>query len=269
MDTNIDFLAFSLNPNWANGLQGILPNSAGGGVAGLSQYIATNILAALEIGFIALAVVMLFVYAASFVFAGHDENAVTESRLAYVHAITGAALVGLAHLLVQAFSPTETGSNIVNVAPLKTGFGNVVFYFRILLAIALTFNIVYQGFRLIMSQTQEDGEKARKRLLYGFIGVAIVLLAQAIVRAFDVEGVLGGTGSPTGIAVEIVGIANFLLTLIGAMAVFALIIAGVLLLVSVDESLKDKAKTIVKTTVITLAVVLVSFALVNTVIALA
>ena len=131
-------------------------------------------------------------------------------------------------------------------------------------------NIVIQGARLIAAQSQEDAEKAKKRLLYGFVGVGIILLANRMVLAVFPDtvpcssgGVSGSGGDSSIISIEMVGIANFLLAAFGLMVVVAIIIAGIYLVVSVKEDNKEKAKQIIKTSIIALAVIIAAFAIVN------
>lgn len=61
---------------------------------------------------------------------------------------------------------------------------------------------------------------------------------------------------------EMIGIANFMLTIFGLMAVTAVVIAGIMLVVSINESLKDTAKTVIRVTVIATAVVIAAYSIV-------
>lgn len=233
--------------------------AAGGGAEGLSAYVLDRVVAALEVGIIAAAIIFLFVAAAQMVLFSSEENSVTEARTTYIHIITGLAFIGLARWFVMAFSPTETEGALVNAGVVAEGVGNVVTYFKLIIAVTLLVNIVLQSFRLITSQgEQEQVDKAKKRLIAGFIGASIIMLANAIIVS-----VQPGFGGTTAIALEMAGIANYLLVIVGFLAVLAIIVAGILLIVSVDESLKDKAKNIIKTSVVALIVVLVSYALVT------
>ena len=99
----------------------------------------------------------------------------------------------------------------------------------------------------------------------GFLTTANAIVAAAypdsipsVIVAFSGRG-----GSPLTIVAQLVGLANFLLTFLGVLVVVLMVAAGIMLIVSVDEGLKDKAKTVVKTSIITLAVVLCSYVIVN------
>lgn len=242
-----------------------LPCSGGGGGAeGLSFYVFDKIVTAMEIIIVAVAVFALFTAARWQVMYASDETLTKDARTTYVYVIVGLAVVGLARQLVLAFSPTNTGGALVNTEVIDQSVGNVVTYFKLLIAVTLLVNIVVQAFRLITSQGEQDQvDKAKKRLIAGFIGAGVIMLANAIAVA-----ALPGFGGSVIMAVEIAGIANYIIVIIGFLALIAIIIAGVLLIISIDEGLKDKAKAVIKTAIVALIVVLVSFALVTAFIAI-
>lgn len=256
--------AFYIDPSSVMMLCDIVPcNASGGGAAGLSFYVLDRIVAALEIGIIAAAIICLFIAAAQMTAFSSQENTVTESRTSYIYIIIGLAIIGLARWFVTAFSPVDTGSALVNTDIVEAGIGNIVIYFKLIISVTLTANIVLQAFRLITSQgQQEQVDKAKKRLIAGFIGAGIIMLANVIVVS-----VLPGFASSGAIAIEIAGIANYILAILGFLSVLAIVAAGLLLVVSVDESLKEKAKSIIKTSIVGLIVVLTSYALVTAFIA--
>lgn len=252
--------ALSISPESIAALCGVIPCGAvGGGAEGLSAHVFARIVTALEVGIIAAAIINLFVAAAQMVALSSEESTVKDSRNAYIHIITGLAIIGLARWFALAFSPANTGIALVNTGVVEEGVSNIVVYFKMIIAITLTVNIVIQAFRLISSQGQEEQvKKARERFIAGFIGAGVILLANVIATS-----IVPGYGGSSALALEIAGFANYLLTILGFLALLAIIAAGVLLIVSVDEGLKDKAKNIVKTAIVALIVVLVSYAFVT------
>jgi hypothetical protein len=251
--------AFQLDFTFLYSVCGLLPCYGGGGVAGASTYVFDKIVVALEIGFVAVAIIVLMISAFNMVLFSHEEDTVKNSHSAFVYTIAGGAVVGLARWFVVAFSPTENGPGIYNPTVVEAMIQNVLTFIRLALGILLTINIVVQAFRLINSQGEQDFvDKAKKRLISSFRGVLLVLIVNAIF-----VNIVPQAGSSQAIGNEIAGVANYLLTLLGAGAVIAIVIAGILLIVSVDESLKDKAKTLIKTAIVALLAVLVSYALVT------
>lgn len=231
-----------------------------GGAAGLSLYAYQRIISAFEVLYVGVSGIVLLIAMANMLIFSTDETHVGQGRMAFVYVMVGGAIVSLSRLIVQAFSPTTTGVLIVNNPPINTAVASVVLFIKLLLSIALLTNIAVQAARFIASQGEQDAmEKAKQRLIAGFIGVALVLLANIIV--LNLNPTLAGA-SINNIGAEIAGISNYLITIVGFGAVVSIIIAGILLIVSVDESLRDRAKTFIKAGVISVLVCLIAYALV-------
>ncbi len=251
--------ALPVDPSSISVLCSIMPcGASGGGAAGLNAYVMSTVVLALELLVVGVAVVFLFVAAAKMVAFSSEESTVTEAKTSYIYIIVGLAIVGLAHQFVLAFSPINTGANLVNTGIVSSAMDNVVTYFYYIIAVTLMVNIVIQAVRLINAEgQQEQTDKAKKRLIAGFIGAGIMLLSNIIVRS-----IAPGAGSSE-IALQIAGIASYLIMIIGFLALLSIVLAGVLLIISIDEGLKDKAKNLIKTSIVALIVVLVSYALVT------
>ncbi len=253
--------AFPVDSGSVSVLCGIIPcnGAVGGGAAGLSMYVFDRVVTALEIGILAAVIITFFMTAVQMVAFSANESTTSESRQAFIHMITGLAIVGFARWFVIAFSPVETGSALVNPGMVESGFANVVTYFRLIISITLTVNCTLQAFRLITSQGAQDSvDKAKNRLIAGFIGAGLIMMANVIVVA-----VQPGWGGSSMLAIEIAGIANYLIMILGFLALLSMVLAGVLLIVSIDEGLKEKAKTLIKTSIVGLITVMVSYALVT------
>lgn len=198
---------------------------------------------------------MLIFYGMKLLIGSRDDNTLTEVKSAYAQALAGSIVIGGAFQLANTFA--QPSGNLVDSAPFNTLTLNVVLFLKALLTTVVMLNIVIQGARLIVAQ--EDGaiDKARKRLLHGMIGAAIVILASAMVDAFY------DTPSPSPIVAEAFGIARFVLTIFGALAVIGIIVAGIMLILSVDEGLKDRARKAVITSIVALAIVITAFGIVT------
>lgn len=199
---------------------------------------------------------LMFVYFGFRLILGADnDSTVSETFAAYAHAAFGTILAGGAFMIADTFTVPGT---IANAAPANSVILGVINVFRAILFAALVFNIFYQGFRLVTSQDDSQADKAKKQFIYGMVGAAIVILADRLVTAFwNIDsGIL---------SLEAVGIANFLGTILGAFAVIALFVAGLFLILAIDESNKEKAKKIIIGALITLAVVMASLAIIRTI----
>lgn len=246
---------------WTCGLVPGLPCVAGG-FLGFSAYILATIIPALQAVFLSLATLFFFYYAMRLVWDSDDENTVTEVKSAYGYAISGAAFVTVAGLIAQAVG-TGARATLINQGPVLTALDSIILYMRLMVSAAVSALVVFQGVRLILLQGQEsEMEQQRKRFFHSLVGVAIIILANVAVTVFV------PTTPVTVFVIEIVGIINFLLQILGALALLAVIVAGVMLVVSVDDGLKDRAKKSIFTAVIALVVVLSCYLIINFVILL-
>ncbi len=228
-----------------------------GGATGLSAYLWGNIFPAIRVLFIATAVLMFLQYGLKLLFDPESSDTVSTTKVAYGYGIVACAIVGIATFVVEAVGQDARGT-LVNDAPVNEGLGNIIFYMRLVTALLVTVFLLIQGVRLIMKQGSEDEfDNAKKQFTHAIMGIAVILLANIMVQAF-----LPGAGSVL-LAAEIVGIINFTLTIIGALAVIAIIVAGIMLVLSVDESLKDRAKTTIVTAVVGLIIAILSYILVR------
>ncbi len=251
--------AYQLADSW-NVLCGFIPcSSGGGGALGLNGYIYSKVIVAMESIFVAVVGTTLFLSAARMTLQSSDETAVSESRMAFIYAIGGAVVVGFASLIVQAFAPSATGTALVNTGLLIEGVNNIIIYIRLVLGTLVLVNIVVQAFRLIASHGEDEQfEKAKTYLIAGIVGAGIVMLANAVMISVNPE-----IGGPTDLAIEMAGIANYIITLFGFGCVLVLIGAGAFLALSTNDGGKEKAKNMVLTAIVGLLAVLISFALVN------
>jgi uncharacterized membrane protein YozB (DUF420 family) len=129
-----------------------------------------------------------------------------------------------------------------------------------MIAAALTINIGFQGARLIIAQDDGAAGTARQGILKGVIGLAAVLLAGVMINAFGFDSVTGAATaiSSLGASAELIGIGTFIITIFGVLAVVCIIVAGIFLVISADEQLKDRSKKIIITTAVAILVVMAS-----------
>ncbi len=208
--------------------------------------------------FWAAAIVLFAQYGIRLMLESGEESTISEVKSAYTYGIAGCVFITLAQMIVGVVGQNTSGGFLVNAGALTTTLGTVVHFIRILVGTAVTGVVVYQGMRMIVLQGQESElEKQKTRFFHTLIGVAVITLASAVVGDFT-----EANGS-SDLAIQMVGIANFLMVLIGGIAVFAFIVAGIMLMVSADDALKDRAKKTMFTTVIGLIVLIATFTIVN------
>lgn len=234
-----------------------------GGAVGAVNYTTSVIVPAMETVFLAIAIAYFFYYAVRLMIESEEDSVISETKSAYGYAIGGSVIVSMSGLIVQAVGPGFASATLINQAPVISGLDSIVFFIRLMVSAAVSATIVYQGFRMILLQGEEgEMSQQKKKFFNGLIGVAVVILGNIIV-----EGFLPTTG-PGVLTTQIIGICNYLLQIFGALCVLAFLYAGAMLLFSVDEGLKDRAKKTMFSTTIALIVVLSCLVIVNFVIAL-
>lgn len=239
----------------------------GGAFAGQSifQLIQETFINTLRYAVVAMAFGMFVYYAFSLLFLGDDENATTQMKTSFSHAIVGCAIISIAALISDALAPTITTPTNPLSGPVTTeiqdNLNNIIQYIKLLVGILVSFHVTYQGIRLIALQgKEEEVTKQKAKFFHGLIGVAVVLLASSLVTwaTPQAEG-----GDAAILSQEIQGIANFLITLFGLLAVVAFIASAAVLLLSIDEGGKEKGKKGMLGSVVVLVIVFSSWAIIN------
>lgn len=248
-------IAFSFVPEIAL-MQGVDPCPLGELAcpgADAAGYFASILVGGAKVAFGGVLFASMIWYGFKLMMGADNDSTVTEVYNSYAYAMVGTILAGGAFFFANTFALPGV---VVNQEPTATIIFSIIATLRALLFIALVFNIFYQGARLVMSQDEGQTDKAKKQFIYGIVGAVIVILADRIVFAV--------AGNNIGIiAVESVGIANFMGTILGAFAVIALFVAGLWLVLAVDEQNKDKAKKIIIGALVVLAVTMASLALIR------
>jgi hypothetical protein len=227
---------------------------------GLLLIFLQNALEIIRIVFIGVCTAYFAWYGLNFIARGSDESALTEGRRAFGYAAIGMGIVGVASLLVQTFAPSFVGANIVDPTPFSEAAERIVTYIMLITGTFLIFTISFAGARLIVLQGNESEiEKQRKHFFNGLIGVVLLLLARVMVTA------LLPSGGPDSIVVEVAGMVKFLLEIVAALAVIALIVSGILTIVNLHkDERKQRAQRILISTVVILIIVVLSHTLIAT-----
>lgn len=231
----------------------ISPPMTGGNPGGLEEAVgrAAPVLINLFEGVL---IFMLIYNAGKMIIYSHEESQLSEAKKSYTYLIIACIVVGAADVIAS--TVTQNGVLFVG-GPLLQPLTALSGFFKEILFAALIANIVIQGFRLVASHGESDKvSRARGRLIYGLIGAIVVLAAELIANA-----ALGQTAAP--VIPVIAQVANTLLTFIGIGVVTCLIIAGMYYILSIDESLKSKAQTLIKVSLVILVLLLLSTAIIH------
>ena len=240
----------------ATGLLLLIPStaSAGAGTALLNAFVMDRVIGPALIVFGALSLLGGFYYGFRLIVSANNESALSEAGNSIVYAVFGFAVIALALPFSEAFG--NVGG--INTAILIPGIASLVQYITIAGSGSFVFMLTIIGIRILSTQGDSSKfEQHRKILLVVICGAGLMLLANSLVLWVS-------TGSPAIMIMEMAGLAIFLLTIIGVVSVVSIIAAGVMLIVSVDDSLKERAKRIIFGTLISLAFVLAAYTLIVT-----
>jgi nicotinic acid phosphoribosyltransferase len=187
------------------------------------------------------------------------DDSVKELGNSLIFAFTGFAIIACAAAFASAFGVgTLSGGPVTQVHPitLTGGIKSVADFIIMMSAGIFILIVVIAGLGMIASQGESSNfDKWRKVLVANCIGVVLMLTSYFIIHAIsDVNSGL--------LITEMKGLALWMLTLIGYICVAALIVAGIMLIVSIDDGLKDRAKRIVYGTLISLLIVIACYSLI-------
>ncbi len=224
--------------------------AANDGTALLSAFIKAHIIDQAMIAFSGVAGAAIFYYAVRMIVDAYNEKAFTDVSNSFMYAIMGLIVIGLAGAFTNSFFGT------ISPGLLIPGINSVISFMIRAAEGAFTLMVVIAGLRMITTEGDEGAfDKWKKVLIGNCIGAMVMLVANFIV--------IGVATRDAGVIVaELVGIGLFMLTIIGFACVVALIIAGVLLIISIDESLRDRAKRIIIGTLISLIFVVATYSLI-------
>ncbi|MSR67986.1 hypothetical protein EXS65_04165 [Candidatus Peribacteria bacterium] len=234
------------------------------GSAALAVFINNHIIEEALIAVAGMAGAFMFYYAFRLIVTAYNEQATSEIINSFIYVFTGFVVIGLSLAFENAFvgsgtAPLTTAGNPFNPSILNPGITSIANFILKGAEGAFTLTIVIVGLRMVTAQGDEAAfDKWRKILIESCIGVMLMLIAQSILIAVQTPD------DPGAIVAEIAGIGLFLLTIIGFTCILALVIAGVLLITSIDESQRDRAKRAVIGTLLALLIVIVAYTLIVT-----
>lgn len=245
------------------GSLGVLPElcHASTGAQALAQFISIHIIDQALIAFWGIATVAIFYSAYKLIVEAHKDEALTNINNTIIFALVGFGIIASSLLIAQSLTTTGLSSGPVSgVQPIFVVSAlDVIRQYIITLSYSIfVLIIVISAMRMMLSRgDQGEFDKWRKVIVGACIGVVIMFIANSIVI---------GVSAPSSFAIvtELVGLAKFMLTLVGFGCGLALVIAGIMLIVSVDEGLQDRAKKTIIGTLIALAIVLSCYAIIAT-----
>jgi len=228
---------------------------------------------------------------------GNDET-YSQQRANLFYSAIGLAIVGLAGEISNIFAvscpPPVAGQPNVDCVPggflkdpnaivrTSTLFEQrtqiIITFIKYMAGSVAVLEIIISGMRMItMGSNEEKMEQDKKNLIFGVLGLILIIIADTAInkvlytidktRYPGVGGAEPAINFQQGVA-EVIGFTNFIVSIIGPLAIAALLGGGILYMVSRDNQENvDKAKRIVTAALVGLIIIYGAFAIVNTFIA--
>ncbi len=225
---------------------------ANDGTAQFSLFIRTHIIDQALIAFSGIAAAAIFYYGIRMIVDSYNEKAFTDVTNSFMYVIMGLMVIALAGAFTNSFF------NTISPGLLIPGINSIISFMIRAAEGVFTLMVVIAGLRMVTAQGDEGAfDKWKKVLIGNCVGAMIMLIANFIVISI-------ATRDASVIVEELVGIGLFMLTIVGFASVLALIIGGILLIISIDESLRDRAKRAIIGTLISLVIVVATYSLIVT-----
>jgi len=222
----------------------------------------------------------LVIMIANVIIARGDETEIEKSKNAILYIILGFFILMLGDKFYEIFDLTgETesgnvaGNNfIANPGATISNFQNsayapVFLYARNIVSIVAIFFIIISGWKMITAQGDDSAyQKEKNKLIYSIIAIIIIIMSEVLMLTFVGVGYENGNINPNisqGIVI-IASIINFILTIVGVIAVAYLILGGFYYIRNVHgEKTAEQGKAIVVNTIIALVIIFSAKVIVN------
>lgn len=232
--------------------------AANAGSASLSTFVRDRIILNALAAFFGIAGAAVFYYAIRMIADAYNEKAFTDATNSFIYVFIGFSVIAISGAFAGAFY--QPGGFFPNISTLTgTSIPSIATFIGTAAAGAFTLMIVIAGIGMITAQGDEAAfDKWRKVLIGNCIGVMIMMISNSIVTG------ISSTGGPGAITTELIGIGTFLLSIVGIGCTISLVVAGILLIISIDESLRDRAKRAIIGCLISLLIVIAAYSIIDT-----
>ena len=223
---------------------------AAAGAQALAMAIKVRVIDQALIAFWGIAAAAVFYYGARMIISAQNEQSYQDFANSLIYALVGFAIISCAMAFTTAFTTANASVLGVSIESVSA------FLIRLALGVFILM-IVVSALRMATSGGEQgEFDKWRKVLIGACLGAGILVLARVMVIAI-------ADRSASAIGGELAGILLFLLTIAGFVCAIAIVAAGIMLIISIDESLKDRAKKTIISTLIALAFVMASYAIIS------
>lgn len=233
------------SPNTENSLRELLSNKNG------ILKIANSVMGTI-------AILWLMILGVKFSLSQGEDDKLSKYKQQFGWIALGLAVISVAEFVAfSVFDPTAgdvlTGGSANTFADKAS---QIKVYFQTIVGAIAVVACIMSGYNLITGGSEDEAITNEKKFLHSFFfGVGFILMAEALVGIMSLQG--GAEGSSGRIVSEIVGIINFMLTFVAVAAVFMLVLASLYYVTNFgNEEQANKAKSIIKNTIIAIIVCL-------------
>lgn len=251
--------------------EGLFGDSEGTGLLAIFKYIIA-----------AIAILMIVVSGLRMVIAQGDEESVTKNKKALLIGIIGLVIISMSTELGKILEFTDTGGPIgdpnktlARVVNFDKSVKIIITFIKYIVGSLAVLMVIKSGLVMITKgNSEEDMTKEKKQLGLAAGGLVLIVMADTLIKKVfykidtttypGIEGVKPGLDPYQGVK-EIVGITNFVVSLISPIAVLIFLIGGVMYLTAGDDEERGtKAKRIMTAAGIGIIVIYGAFAIVST-----
>lgn len=253
----------------SEGLQTLQSTASDDGVEIIRTIVGKNLVGLFKYIFIGIALIFMGMYAYMLSIGTGEEEQMSEQRKNFLFAIVGFTVIGLATKIVEVVDPYKNQAfqqNIIDGKQAESVLQTISTYLEMGLGIIAILIILYGAILMITSNGDEERSGSGKNiLLYGFIGIAMVMLAKVLVTTvfYPASAIAGdsiGDKEAKNFIIEGIGLLKFALEFLVIGILVAFVISGFLYLTAgEDDEQAERAKRTLIWTIIGGIVVLTSY----------
>ncbi len=244
--------------------------------------LVTGVLQALRYIIGAVAILMIVYSGFRMVTGGGKEEVYQKARSSMLYAVIGLAAVGLAGEMANIFNLTpgksflQDPNQILRTAVLFDQRTQIIITFlKYFIGAVAVFMIIRNGMRMItMGEAEDKIALDKKNLAYSVVGLVLIIMADTAINnvfykvdltRYPGTGGVEPTIDPIQGVSEVVGFTNIIVSIIGPVAIFALLAGGLMYISAGGEEEKmSKAKRLIVTALVGLIIIYGAFAIVST-----
>lgn len=215
---------------------------------------------------------------------GDQEEEVTNQKRAFTYTLIAFMMISMGEELAAIFDMGgDKGTILQNAAEVRsrvalfdTQVEIAITFIKYTIGVFATFMLVRSGIKLVTAGGDEEQAGTHKKsILYSAGGLAIIFIGEVFIKKVfykinpsysAINGVHPGVDVKEGVE-QIVGITNFVVTLVAPIAVLMLVVAAIMYATANgNEEQMDKAKRMIVSTVVAIFIIFGAFAVVSSVI---